>query len=192
MPMPLPTHSAPTPPVLAYLFRAFVQLLAGMWDYSLRFGFGPRAPTMDEEASAPLLAADAGSLANYGAASASDSSRGPTRPDLETMLAPIHVHLEKLKSTTPASRPPYNPRIRTASHAQVIKTRLLAIGAFIVADLLAQEPEADKGLLELDICRHIATHYWPLPVTYSTHLHVLEIYRNAQYKLADQPCQSAV
>ncbi|KAF1846177.1 uncharacterized protein K460DRAFT_406399 [Cucurbitaria berberidis CBS 394.84] len=104
---------------------------------------------------------------------------------METYLTPVHAKLCSLKATTPESLPPYNPRLRTNSHAQVIKSRLLPVGEFIVR-LLAQAPEEKRGMLELKLCRHIAVEYWPLPVTDMTHLRIQEMYRNAMFRKAAQ------
>jgi len=102
--------------------------------------------------------------------------------EIDARLAPVHPLLLKLKKTTPESLPPYNPRMRSKTHAQVLQGRLSPIGDFIVGEILAREPEHVRGQLELSVCRHIAAAYWPLPVTESTHLHIMAVYRNAQFK----------
>lgn len=102
--------------------------------------------------------------------------------EMEGLLAPVHAQLQKLKSMTVDSLPPYNPHIRTKQYAQVIKTRLLPIGRFIVGHL-ASVPVGDKGSTEMQICQHIAIHYWPLTVSSTTHLRIQEMYRNALFGL---------
>ncbi|KAF1940137.1 hypothetical protein EJ02DRAFT_424237 [Clathrospora elynae] len=96
----------------------------------------------------------------------------------DALLQPIREKLQRLKKTTPESLPPCNTPLRINSHAHVLKARLLPIGQFIV-QVLAQKPEESRGRLELQLCRHIAAEYWPLPVTHSTHLRIQETYRNA-------------
>ncbi|KAF1831382.1 hypothetical protein BDW02DRAFT_473704, partial [Decorospora gaudefroyi] len=100
------------------------------------------------------------------------------QPDL--LFSSLRNELEKLKSCTPESLPPYNARLRTKSHAQVLKHRLLPIGRFIV-EYLDQTPEESRGRLELEFCRYIATQYWPLPVNQFTHIKIHEMYRNALF-----------
>ncbi|KAF2848591.1 hypothetical protein T440DRAFT_556657 [Plenodomus tracheiphilus IPT5] len=112
----------------------------------------------------------------------SPTRTGNLYPDF--IFARMKSLLERLKGTTPASLPPYNPRIQTKSHAQVLKGRVLPVGNFIITHVLVREPEESRGSLELDLCRHIATHYWPSPVTNFTHLYILEMYRNVQFKVA--------
>ena len=105
----------------------------------------------------------------------------PERTYLEVILMPVRDKLQALKATTPESLPQYNPRMRTNCHAQVLKRRLLPIGDFIV-QVLAQSPTERRGRLELQLCRFIASGYWPLPVTEVTPLRVQETYRNGILK----------
>lgn len=99
-------------------------------------------------------------------------------------LAPIHPLLLKLRKTTLQNLPPYHPRMRAKTHAQILQGRLAPIGDFIVHAILAPEPEQTRGQVEIEICRHIAAEYWPLPVTEWTHLHVMAVYRNARFRAA--------
>lgn len=103
------------------------------------------------------------------------------RLSLMDALSPVREDLEKLKALTPERLPRYSPHLRTKSHAQILKQKLLPIGRCIVAHL-DLVPEQDRGALELQLCRFIATEYWPLPVDDSTHLRIQERYRNALFK----------
>ncbi|EMD64021.1 hypothetical protein COCSADRAFT_320304 [Bipolaris sorokiniana ND90Pr] len=104
------------------------------------------------------------------------------RQSLHAILSPVREDLQKLKILTPESLPPYSPRVRTKSHAQILKHKLLPIGQFIVT-YLDRVPEHGRGALELQLCRLVATEYWPLPVDDSTHLRIQEIYRNALFRM---------
>ncbi|KAH7092395.1 hypothetical protein FB567DRAFT_237058 [Paraphoma chrysanthemicola] len=77
--------------------------------------------------------------------------------------------------------PPYNPHMRTKSHSQVLKNRLADIADHITSYLGQSVPENMRGLVELRIYRYIADHYWPLPVTPSTHLDILRIGQNMTF-----------
>ncbi|USP76384.1 hypothetical protein yc1106_03658 [Curvularia clavata] len=103
------------------------------------------------------------------------------RLSLIAILSPVHKDLQKLRTLTPESLPPYSSRLRTKSHAQILKYKLLPIGRAIVAHL-DLVPQQDQGALELQLCRFIATEYWPLPVNDSAHLRIQEMYRNALFK----------
>ncbi|EUC39536.1 hypothetical protein COCMIDRAFT_111295 [Bipolaris oryzae ATCC 44560] len=104
------------------------------------------------------------------------------RQSLRAILSPVYEDLEKLKTLTPESLPPYSPHVRAKSHAQILKHKLLPIGRFIVT-YLDRVPEQGRGALELQLCRLIAMEYWPLPIEDFTHLKVQEIYRNALFKI---------
>lgn len=104
------------------------------------------------------------------------------RQSLHAILSPVREDLQKLKTLTPESLPPYSPRVRAKSHAQILKHKLLPIGQFIV-NYLDRVPEQGRGVLELKLCRVITTEYWPLPVDDFTHLKVQEMYRNALFKI---------
>lgn len=98
--------------------------------------------------------------------------------ELERLFVPLSEQLHKLRNTTVTSLPDYNPRVRSKTYAQVIRSKLLPIGEFIVAHL-ASFPEADRGNIELRICFYVAVKYWPMHVSSTTHLRIMEIYRNA-------------
>jgi hypothetical protein len=100
---------------------------------------------------------------------------------MDTLLAPVHQDLLTLKSTTPDNLPPYNPRVRSKRHAEVLKQKLLPIGMFIFK-ILSSKPEEERSSLELQLCRHIAAKYWPLPTNVSTHLKVHTMYRNVIFR----------
>ncbi|KAH8716808.1 hypothetical protein GQ44DRAFT_404233 [Phaeosphaeriaceae sp. PMI808] len=101
--------------------------------------------------------------------------------DMSTSLAPIIHQLLSLKTTTLGNLPKYNPDMKVKSHAQIIKSRL-----FDVAEHINQAsknmPESERGLWELKICRIIATVYWPLPATSTTHIDILRICRNIRFR----------
>jgi len=63
--------------------------------------------------------------------------------DLERILTPVLASLQRLKDTTPERLPDYNARIKTKSHAQVLKIRLADIGKHIQSVL---EAKAKKGM----------------------------------------------
>jgi hypothetical protein len=118
----------------------------------------------------------------------SSSSYEPTHEEsihLDHFIATCHEHLERLKTITPESLPPYNPRLQTKTHPQLLKQRLLPIGKFIV-NYLPQAPKQDRGKLELLLCRRIAAEYWPLPVDESTAIRIHEMYRNVLFNEASQ------
>jgi hypothetical protein len=69
---------------------------------------------------------------------------------LKLLLNPVHDHLLKLKATTPESLPAYHPSIKAKCYMQILKTRLLPIGACIVK-FLSHVPENKRGALELDV-----------------------------------------
>jgi hypothetical protein len=120
--------------------------------------------------------------------SAPPTSHEPTHADsihLDHVLASCHENLKKLKATTLESVPPYNHRIRTKTHPELLRQRLLPIGQFIVA-YLERTPEQGRRRLELLLCRRIAAEYWPLPVDKFTHLRIHEMYRNALFHVASQ------
>ncbi|KAJ4364012.1 hypothetical protein N0V83_009467 [Neocucurbitaria cava] len=100
---------------------------------------------------------------------------------METVLSPVGGKLQHLKATTLDSLLPYNPRLRSNSYAQVLKIRLLPVGEYIVR-LLARSAAENRGTHELKLCRHIATEYWPLPITDTTHLRIQEMYRNTLFR----------
>lgn len=103
------------------------------------------------------------------------------RLSLNAILSPVQKDLQRLRTLTPESLPPYNARLRTKSHAQILKHKLLPIGQAIIAHL-DLVPQQDQGALELQLCCFIATNYWPLPVDESTHLRIQEMYRNTLFK----------
>lgn len=107
------------------------------------------------------------------------------RQSVLAILSPVQEDLQRLKASNPASLPPYNPHLRTKSHAQVLKQRLLPIARRIAAQLDAI-PEETRGRLEMQLCRYIAAEYWPLPLDDFTHLSVQRMYRNALLKIGLQ------
>jgi hypothetical protein len=110
---------------------------------------------------------------------------------MDTLLAPVHQDLLTLKSTTPDNLPPYNPRVRSKRHAEVLKQKLLPIGMFIFK-ILSSKPEEERSSLELQLCRHIAAKYWPLPTNVSTHLKVHTMYlHKPETQTYEEPSQSA-
>jgi hypothetical protein len=116
------------------------------------------------------------------------ASHEPTHTEsvhIDHVLAQCHDHLKKLKVTTLESLPPYNPRIRSKPHPQLLKERLLPVGQFIVG-YLERTPEQGRGRLELLLCRRIAAEYWPLPADDATHLRIHEMYRNALYNMVSR------
>lgn len=253
----VPTMSA----ILSLFIHLFAQSCKTMFDYSVRWGFGPRPPVDDEEAATnttPLLQAegsyrtetlvpDGQDAGSYPRTTAVDPTP-PTTPsypvsfvDVELpsiltpslprntpskwpvfesskeskrhrdyilsntatppadgssldmlmlpLLEPVRENLVKLKALTPESLPPYNPRLRTQPHAQILKRKLIPIGGFIV-NHINQVAEDKRGALELQLCRYIASNYWPLLTDEYTHLRIHEMYRNALYMSSQQPPKS--
>ncbi|CAO2649759.1 Nn.00g010510.m01.CDS01 [Neocucurbitaria sp. VM-36] len=209
-------------PLLGPFASRLASLAKAMWDFAVRFSFGQPAHDGNEETTgvetAPLLLREEGApdmpvLRGFdGAWKAGNNDRTthihahdiiPTAPQasshgqqaeqalMEAILAPVHEKLQFLKATTPESLPPYNSRLRVKSHVQVLKMRLLPVGEHIVR-LLAQTLKEKRGTLELSMCRHIATEYWPLPVTEITHLRVQEMYRNTLFRRAAQALQETI
>ncbi|KAF2644643.1 hypothetical protein P280DRAFT_176288 [Massarina eburnea CBS 473.64] len=77
------------------------------------------------------------------------------------ILQPVQAHLEKLKQTTIANMPPQNNYIKSKTHIQLVRERLLRIGDFIV-EWLRTVPEPERGFQEIRLCKYIAGNYWPL------------------------------
>lgn len=100
------------------------------------------------------------------------------RIQLGILLEPVREHLEKLKSVTASSLPAYNPRVRSKQYAQVLNSKLLPVGKFIL-ELLQSVPDQDRGCQELKLCRYIAVEYWPSALSPTVHLRIQEAYRNA-------------
>lgn len=102
---------------------------------------------------------------------------------MAAILAPVLRNLQGIKRLTPENLPPQSKHIRTLSYLQILKRRLLPVGECIVAALTPLSWQ-QRGALELKLCRHIATEYWPLPISTYTHLRIMEMYRNALMKKA--------
>ncbi|KAF2822722.1 hypothetical protein CC86DRAFT_410302 [Ophiobolus disseminans] len=104
---------------------------------------------------------------------------------MERILTPVRGHLLRIQRTTHDCLPAYSAHMKARSHAQVLKGRLGAVGEH-VREHLEGEAELDMevrelGVRELKLCRFIATKYWPLPVTPTSHLHIQRTYRNALF-----------
>ena len=75
--------------------------------------------------------------------------------DMERILTPVRGPLQRLKDTTPERLPDYNAKIKTKSHAQVLKIRLAEIGEHIQSVLEAKAkkgmPDRERATLELKL-----------------------------------------
>jgi len=101
---------------------------------------------------------------------------------MERIFTPVRGQLQRLKELTPESLPAYHPNMKAKSHAQVLKARLAHIGAHIAIYLNTKVPEKARGVWELKLCLFIATKYWPLPLTPTTHMDFLRINRNTRFR----------
>ncbi|KAH7406372.1 hypothetical protein DE146DRAFT_389468 [Phaeosphaeria sp. MPI-PUGE-AT-0046c] len=98
---------------------------------------------------------------------------------MAAMVAPVHNELLRLKELTPDSMPKYHADLKMMSYAHILKTRLAIIERL---DLGKDLSDGLDGRMELELCRYIATQYWPLPVTPTTHLDIHRIYRNSLFR----------
>lgn len=102
---------------------------------------------------------------------------------MTAILAPVTDNLRRIKKLTPDNLPPPSKYVRSNFHMQILKTKMVPVGECII-DAIEQLPWQQRGALELKLCRHIATEYWPLPISTYSHLRIMEVYRNALWKKA--------
>ncbi|KAF2875963.1 hypothetical protein BDV95DRAFT_603345 [Massariosphaeria phaeospora] len=115
---------------------------------------------------------------------------------LKKILMPVIMPLAKLKRATfeneKAAAKAHHTSVRAkadriikgdseepnyADYTAVLRDRVRPIGLCILQHIEGL-PAQEQGAMELQLCRYVAQHWWPLPINEQTHLRIMELYRN--------------